>query len=322
MPTSTNGSPDAVAPAFAVDIGGSRIRVAAVSPDLTLQPIYATPDVSGGPAGLVKQLEGLVRMACEGSPLSAGVVATPGAVNSHTGTISSATNLPLTGYPLGDALSQRLGVDVKVVVDTAAAAVAEFGASGAAADCSIGAYVTVSTGIGTSLVVDGRVVEGAHSRAGELGHVPVRTGPEAEPCPCGQRGCLEMYASGAGLARLSGRAGGPTGAAAVLDAARHGEPGARQLVEQAVDLLCRALAGLVHVLDPAAVVLGGGLLLGGRLLEVLVQRLGEIIVIPGWSARSVLREAAHGDLSPLTGAAALAAGTPAAMRLIGWKVPT
>jgi glucokinase len=226
--------------------------------------------------------------------------------------VRAASNLPFRDFPLGPRLADALGVPVTIVVDTAAAAIAEFAAGGAAAGQRTGAYVTVSTGIGMALVVDGRLHAGARSQAGELGHVPVAVGDGALNCPCGQRGCLEAYASGSGLVR---RAAAGHSAADILRLARAGTPWASDLVADAVDRLAAALAGVIRVLDPDVMVLGGGLLVHTGLFDPVRERIADLLRATVPNAATIVRPAAYGDLSPLRGAAALARRDPDALAL-------
>ncbi len=293
---------------FAVDLGGTKITAVAAEPGARV--FRAGTPASGEAGDVLTRVADLVREACGGTPDGPGVVATPGAVEAGSGVVRAAANLPFRDYPLGPALAAELGVPVTVVVDTAAAATAEFLPGGAAAGCRIGAYVTISTGIGMAVVTNGTLHHGARSQAGELGHVPVEVGPGALGCPCGQRGCLEAYASGSGLAR---RASAPD-AREVVRAARAGEDRPRRLLDDALARTSAALAGVIRVLDPEAVVLGGGLLVNAGLFGPLRQRVGDLLRVTVPDAERIVRLAAHGQLSPLLGAAALARNDAAAVR--------
>jgi len=119
-------------------------------------------------------------------------------------------------------------------------------------------FVTLSTGIGGGVVIDGRVLRGRMGMAGHVGHMTVVQ--DGEPCPCGNRGCWEAYAAGPALAaRASRRAGREMDAAAVFDAAAAGDPLAVELVAEEADLVGVGLASLLHLYSPEILILGGGL---------------------------------------------------------------
>jgi predicted NBD/HSP70 family sugar kinase len=301
---------------FAVDVGGTKIIASTAAADAPT--LRAPTPAADGPDAILDQVVELVRRACDGDPGDLGVVATPGPADQSRGVVRAASNLPFRDYPLGPLLERRLGVPVAVVVDTAAAAAAEFLPGGAADGCRTGAYVTISTGIGMAVVTEGRWQSGRYGRAGELGHVPVASGPDAFDCPCGQRGCLEVYASGSGLARLAAPhlPGAAPTAADVVRAARAGLHWAGDLMDEMIRLLTSALAGLIRTLDPEAVVLGGGLLRGADIAGQLRDQVGAVLRATVPEVPEILRVARHGELSPLRGAAALARRDPATLAFL------
>ncbi|WP_089155435.1 ROK family protein [Micromonospora sp. NBS 11-29] len=308
------------APAVAVDIGGTKIQVAGVGAGGLTRVVELPTPVDAGPEAVVAAVVGAAAELRAAGPT---VVACPGSLDTAAGIVHHAANLPFAGFPLARRLGEELGGPARLVGDTVAAAVAEF-TTGAAAGTSHGLYVTVSTGIGMSIVTHGRLVTGAEGQAGEFGHVPVVHGPRARPCGCGQRGCLEAYASGRALAdRAPTRLGGPgpVTAARVVAAARAGDPDARHLVGTAVDLLALTVAGTVRVLAPEAVVLGGGLLLAGELVGPLRERVVELLSRTVPHVGEVLRPARYGRLSGLYGAAMLARGDRAAELLLTGPAP-
>jgi len=181
-------------------------------------------------------------------------------------------------------LEDRLGIPVFLGNDANAAALGEF-AYGAGRGYRHVIYLTVSTGVGGGIISDGRLLEGRHGAAGEVGHVIVE--PGGPPCGCGNRGCLEALISGPAIARQArealdvgwetsiGRLAGtdPHGVTAevVVRAAREGDGLARELLETAGRRLGTALLGLVHVFDPEVIVVGGGLTNAGELLMKLAR---------------------------------------------------
>lgn len=318
---------------IAIDIGGTKTLVAVAGTDVAPAVLRLRTDVAAGPVGVVEQIARAVESVPGAVAGGRAFVASPGQLDSRTGVIHYAANLPFRDFPLADALAQRLGVPVSLLGDATAATIAEFSGA-AAAGAEHGAYVTVSTGIGVGLVIGGRLAAGGGLPGGELGHVPVLPDDDVR-CACGQRGCLEAYASGRGLAdraaeavaagvdtRLAGVAPEELSARHVIAAWSAGDRVATALVERAIDLLGLALAGLVRVIAPRRIVLGGGVLLAGGLLEPVRERVAAVLEPNAAGVRASLHPAAHGERSALEGAAALARGDAGAIRLLGplWPI--
>ena len=258
-----------------VDIGGTKVLVALAASGRILD--RARLATSGWPtsADLVAAVTGtaLELAGRNGVELRAALMAVPGVIDRAAGTVVSAANLPFRRFPLAASLSQGLGgLEVVIEGDTNCGVVGE-AAFGSAQGSDDVVYVTLSTGIGMGVLVNGRLIPGGHGSAGELGHIlAVRKG---RLCGCGRQGCLEAYASGSGIAS-QGRERVAAGAAPVLAAAVSG-PGAvtaREVIAAAeagdaecegiltvaIDLLGDALRTLQCLLDPLVVVLGGGLM--------------------------------------------------------------
>ncbi|GIW09363.1 MAG: hypothetical protein KatS3mg061_0420 [Dehalococcoidia bacterium] len=171
-------------------------------------------------------------------------------------------NLPQwpEALPLAELLAERLGAPTRVDNDANLAALGEhrFGA-GRGVDHLV--YLTVSTGIGGGIISGGRLLHGVHGFAGEVGHQVIL--PDGPPCGCGGRGCLEVLASGTAIVRRAQAAGLPAdrlaeeGAAAVFAAAAAGDPRAQEVIAGATRALGLGVVNLLHVFDPALVVLGG-----------------------------------------------------------------
>jgi glucokinase len=165
--------------------------------------------------------------------------------------------------PLRALLGERLGTDLVVENDANLAALAEHRA-GAAQGARVSLTVTVGTGIGCGVIVEGRVLRGAHGGAGELGHLPL---DGRFPCRCGVPGCVEPECSGGGLVARAVEAGLEVrDAAAVFAAAAAGDPRASRLVDRMTDRLGALIAVAVHLFDPEVVVIGGGVSNAGEAL--------------------------------------------------------
>lgn len=201
-----------------------------------------------------------------GEPAAAVGVAVPGIVDPASGTAVYAANLGWRDVPLRALLSERLGgVPVALGHDVRTGGLAE-GRVGAGRGTDRFLFVALGTGIAGAIGIDGTVEAGAHGFAGEIGHVVVR--PGGLECPCGQRGCLERYASAAAVGMAWAAACGDpdadaAGCAAAVDA---GDPEARQVWQGAVDALADGLVTALTLLDPGTLILGGGLAEAGDTL--------------------------------------------------------
>ncbi len=240
-----------------------------------------------------------------------------------SGVVLNAPNLGWRDVPFGDLLKDALGLPVRVANDLSAAAWGEkrFGAAQGVSDVVL---VFVGTGVGSGLILGGRLHEGARGVAGELGHVKVRpVRPEKRPrrCGCGATGCLEAYTSGVNIAarvreelaagtrsRISDLVQGDparASAAVVEQACREGDPFARALWDDVAELLGNAIAAVVTLLNPARVILGGGVLLGCTQLERLVRERFEVHVSASAAAGLTIERAFLGDDAGVIGAALL-----------------
>jgi glucokinase len=190
--------------------------------------------------------------------------------------VLAALNLGFTDRPLRADLQDRLGRPVVLENDANAAALAEYRlGAGVGSHCLV--LLTLGTGIGGGIVVDGQVLRGAAGAAAELGHLPV--GDDGAGCGCGATGCLELYASGTAIAR---QAGAGRTSRDVVTAADRGDPAARRLLAGAGDRIGAAVLMLAPALDPDVVILGGGLAHAAapHLLPALRSRLSR-----GWPFR-------------------------------------
>jgi glucokinase len=280
--------------ALGLDVGGTKIASGLVGPEGAVIEVATTPTAGLGRA-VVDQLATLIaryrdRVGHVG-------VAVPGPVDPRTGVVRRATNL---GWENVD-LARDLGREVYFDNDATAAAWAEYRFGTGQAGGSV-VMITVGTGIGGGIVVNGDVVRGHTGAGGEVGHFPLVEG--GRPCECGCRGCFEQYASGRALQRAAITAGFPTGQAA-LAAAAQGDPGAQDLVRSVAGHLVRGIMMLTAALDPAAVLLGGGLGTDESFLPY-VRKAAESTQVTPPRSRVPIRAASLGPLAGVIGVADLA----------------
>ena len=287
---------------MAVDVGGTRIKAAVLSAaGSVLRRVERPTPVADGPAIVVETVRTIAHE-LSGPDVVAGGVVVPGSVDVETGTAHYAANIGWRDVPLRDLLAADLGVPVVLEHDVRAAGLAEclLGRARGVADCLV---VVIGTGIAGVIVSHGVALRGATALAGEIGHVPVY--PDGDVCACGQRGCLETYASGAAIARrYRVRRGAPTLNAQDIAAARATDPWADQVWRDATTALGIALASATMLLDPKLIVLGGGLATaGGALLDPVREELAARLT---WRAAPAVVLSACGSRAGQLGAAILA----------------
>jgi glucokinase len=242
--------------------------------------------------------------------------------NYYTGYIQDAMNLPWQTVPFAQLLSDRFGIPCKITNDANAAAMGEM-TYGAARGMKNFIMITLGTGVGSGIVIDGKVVYGHDGFAGELGHTCAVRGEEARPCNCGKKGCLEAYASATGVARTAKEIISSTTQETVLrnldidtitskdvyDAAEQGDEVAKQIFDYTGTILGQQLADFIAFSAPEAIVLFGGLTKSGHWIKDPVEKAMNENVLPLWRNKvqvlfSDLKEA---DAAVL-GASALAWG--------------
>lgn len=294
--------------AVGVDLGGTKIEAVRLAPDgqTRWRRRIATPQ--GRYDDIVTALQGLVAEAAALGPAFTVGVGTPGSATT-AGLMKNCNTQVLNGRPLQHDLAQALGRPVRIENDANCLALSE-ATDGAAAGAGVVFAAIIGTGTGAGVAVHGRVHRGPNGVAGEWGHNPLPwavPGLDPQPaCYCGQHGCIETLVSGPGLARdhaaVTGQAlDGP----AIVQAANRGDTAAQATLERHAQRLARALAGVVNVLDPDVIVLGGGLSQLPHLYTRVPQLWGRWVVAGGQAdaVRTPLRPALHGDASGVRGAA-------------------
>lgn len=289
-----------------VDLGGTKIealvldsrgtelareRVATPSGDYlaTLQTI----------AGLVGRLDARVGSRCRVG------VGMPGAFSRATGRVKNSNSVCLNGQPLRQDLEALLQRPLQFANDADCFTLSE-ATDGAARDAGVVFGVILGTGTGGGICVDGKLLAGPNAITGEWGHNPLPW-PQAEELPgrqcyCGKQGCIETWLSGPGLALdYQGQAGRELTAQAIVDTAGKGDGVAQAAVDRYVDRLARALAGVINILDPDCVVLGGGMSNYARLYQAVPACWGRYVFSDQVETRLV--PAKYGDSSGVRGAA-------------------
>jgi glucokinase len=265
-----------------IDVGGTKIAAGVVDPDGTIGArTHRDTPADSVDATAAAICDAAAELIAEHEVEAVGIGAA-GFVSSDRSTVLFAPNLAWRNEPLGARVAEVLKVPVVVENDANAAAWGEF-AFGAARDVEHMVCITVGTGIGGGVVIDGELLRGANGVAAELGHM--RVVPGGHRCGCGARGCIEQYASGSALVR-EGRAQAESGSLAaaqmlsvcgisdpaeltgpmITKAAAGGDPCAVELLDDLGRWLGEALASIATLFDPSTIVIGGGVSAAKELL--------------------------------------------------------
>ena len=289
-----------------IDLGGTKIELVVLDAGGHERWRRRVPTPQGDYAGTLRAIAALVEEAEHVTGAGARVgIGTPGSPSPRDGRIRNANSTCLNGQPLQHDLEALLRRPLRLANDANCLAMSE-AADGAGADARTVFAAILGTGVGGGIVVDRKLLVGANAVAGEWGHNPLPL-PEADDLPlpacyCGRAGCIETYLSGPGLAadHLS-HGGEPADAASIARRAAAGERASQASLERYEARLARALAGVINLLDPEVIVLGGGLSQVARLYEN-VPRLWPAHVFSDTISTRLL-PAWHGDASGVRGAA-------------------
>ena len=289
-----------------IDLGGTKIEIVALDDagHVILRERVATPKTEYG--ACIGAMRDLVLTAEKkvGAQGSVGV-AIPGTISPKTGLVKNSNSTALIGHPLDRDLSEALARPVRVANDANCFVLSE-ATDGAAAGESIVFGIIAGTGFGGGICIDGRVVTGAHSIAGEWGHNPLPR-PQADEVPgphcyCGKYGCIESWCSGPALsAQFQSATGRELPAHKIAALAAGGDAAAATMMEAFLDRFARTISTVVNILDPDVIVLGGGLSNIEALYRELPRRVQTLAFTPEGETRIVKNM--HGDSSGVRGAA-------------------
>jgi fructokinase len=290
-----------------IDLGGTKIEIMALGDGGTvlLRERVATPQSAY--EDTIRAMRDLVvasesKLGMKGT-LGVGI---PGTVSPQTGLVKNANSTRLIGHPLDKNLSDALSRPVRVANDANCFALSE-ASDGAAAGAEIVFGIIAGTGVGGGVVVGGKVLTGSHAIAGEWGHngLPRMTPEEmanSQRCYCGRTNCIESWCSGPSVTRqYAAKSGKTVPVREIVTAMKAGDADAVAVIEGFYDRFARSIATLVNVLDPDAIVLGGGLSNIDALYDELPARVEHNAFSPEGRTRIVKNR--HGDSSGVRGAA-------------------
>ncbi|HEU4795864.1 MAG TPA: ROK family glucokinase [Pyrinomonadaceae bacterium] len=314
-----DGSKDLI---FAADLGGTHLRAATVDArgQIHFRSKQNTPQGTG-PEEIVEAIVNAVKeyraeIGAASDGLKAVSIVVPGTVKVETGTVVKAPNLPcLDGFPLASTLTSELGLPAILENDANAAAVGEMW-QGAARGCRTVICVTLGTGVGGGIILDGELWRGVDGAAAEIGHMCVDPfGGVA--CTCGSRGCLEVFASATAIVRMTREvrprypdsilnADDDLSAESIFAAGLKGDDLALEIFRRMGMYLGIGLANLINILNPEMIVIAGGVVNGWDLFEKHMLQQVEERAFPLLAARVKIERAKCGDDAGLLGAARLA----------------
>lgn len=266
---------------FGIDLGGTTVKIAYFDQEGTMLDKWEIPTVTaGGGVQILPDIAQSVQgyLDTKGIPrkqiLGLGI-GVPGPV-SGKGVVNRCVNLGWGVFNIADSLSSLTGFPVKAGNDANVAALGEFW-KGGGQGCENMVFVTLGTGVGGGIVVDGRLLHGSHGSGAEIGHMVLRS-QEPERCSCGKHGCVEQYCSATGIVRLAKRHLAASDTPSVLrgmesfvakdvfDAGKAGDVLALEVLNEFYQLMGEFLGSLCSVVDPEIVVLGGGVSKAGTML--------------------------------------------------------
>lgn len=273
----------------------------------------------------VTKMAQLVKKICSDNEVSLKNVvriglASPGVIDGKAGVVVRWGNYNWTDRPLVKDLSEKLGLEVRIVNDANAAAYGEY-VFGAAKSYKNNILLTLGTGIGIGIILDGKLFEGTNGAGAEAGHMVIQVG--GVPCSCGRRGCFEQYASASALIRdtkramfenkesmlwdLTGRDPEKVDGKTAFDAAKEGDAAAQTVIKNYIMYLGEGIVNLVNIFRPEAVILGGGVCNQGEyLLAPLRKYIAEKVYVPCDRVPLTLNRAALGNDAGIYGALACA----------------
>ena len=271
---------------FGVDIGGTTIKMGFFETSGKLLDKWEIKtDTSNGGENILSDVakaidNKLAQEAISKNDVQGIGIGVPGPVCSN-GVVNRCVNLGWGVLNVAEQLGALTGLDVKVGNDANVAGLGEMW-QGGGKGCKDVVMVTLGTGVGGGIIVDGKIVAGFNGAGGEIGHITVNKG-EIEACNCGQYGCLEQYASATGIVRMANRKLAksddattlrnfePLTAKDIFDEAKAGDEVAKELVDELGEILGSALSNLVVVVNPEVIVIGGGVSKAGAILIDAIQ---------------------------------------------------
>lgn len=312
-----------------VDLGGTNIAAGIVDENFKLLFTDSVPTgADRAPALIMDDMAALCRKLCadhgiELREIESIGIATPGIANHDTGVVEYANNLPFRKTPIADMLRERTGVARVCIENDANAAAWGEAVAGAARGTTNSVMITLGTGVGGGIIIDGKVYSGFNYAGAELGHIVISV--DGAPCSCGRHGCWEAYSSATGLIRMTRekieacrKAGretlleklaaekGKISGRTAFDAKRAGDEAGAEVVADYVKYLAEGLANIVNIFQPQVISIGGGIANEKQyLLDLLLPEVHKRMYGGGIVTITDIRIAELGNNAGIIGAAML-----------------
>ena len=314
-----------------IDLGGTNIAAGIVNEKFEIVKKKSTPTLANRDGKLIiKDMAELCRSLIADCGLTlkdiayAGI-ATPGTANSETGVVEYANNLPFKKFPIADLLKEYLGIEKVYIENDANAAAKAEAIAGAAKGAKYSVMITLGTGLGGGIVLDGKVYSGFNHAGAELGHIVIQK--DGKQCSCGRRGCWETYSSATGLANMTrehlikARAEGKKSiiedmiggnldncnARVSFAAMKQGDEIGKEIVDEYISYLASGIASIINIFQPNVLSIGGGVC-GEKdyLLKPLIEQVfGQTYTKTGVSPQCEIKIAELGNDAGIVGAAVL-----------------
>lgn len=306
-----------------IDLGGTNIAVGAVDAAGVIVAKKSAPTLAKREHGLIIDdivalcLDVCKEAGCDMEAIASVGIAVPGGVDEKSGEIIFTPNIPFSGLNIAEILSKRFdGKRVGVVNDANAALLAEI-KCGAAVGYENAVMITIGTGIGGAIAINGRILSGINGMAGELGHIVIKRG--GKPCSCGRQGCFETYASATALVNLTKqeiesckKTGEYTlmadtveiNARVAFDAYKQGDAAAKRVLDEYIDALSGGIISLINIFQPDVLLIGGGV--SGEkqfLIDLLAPYIDKEDYARGVTKRTRIATALCGNGAGIIGAA-------------------
>ncbi len=260
-----------------VDLGGTNVAIGIMDESYQLVCKGSTPTPANDPEGIVQAMADLCSKLVEEAGISfddvayAGI-ASPGIVDREAGEVVYANNINFKHFPLSKLLMDKIPLKAVYLENDANAAALGEAKAGAARGTKNSVMITLGTGVGGGIIIDGKVYMGSNCAAGELGHIVIEK--DGRPCTCGRKGCWEAYSSATGLIRMTkekleacpdskmhervqkdGKVSGRT----AFDMSREGDKAAQEVVDTYISYLACGIGNLINIFQPEILVIGGGI---------------------------------------------------------------
>lgn len=307
-----------------IDIGGTNIKAGIVNDNTELlSTVSVKTNSDGGYETVLSAVLEAAKKACDEAKIEIDKVRSvgigcPGTMDNKNGVVIYSNNLHWNNVPLGKDVSERLGKKVYLENDANAAAYGEY-VAGAAKNAKNAVVMTLGTGVGAGIIIDGRIYSGSNNAGGEIGHTVIEV--DGAPCTCGRNGCFEAYASATGLVRMTqemiaakpesrlkekAEIDGKISARTAFYAAKLGDPEGMYVVEKYIKYLAAGIANVINVFQPDILCIGGGVCNeGDNLLIPLKKQVAQQIYSKYSEKNTEIVIASLGNTAGIIGSACL-----------------